>query len=165
MLAEFELDRRRVELLAWQRRMKSDGRLGIERHIDFAQRFVSREIAIDARQRHLFLCRGQLDADELLGVMEQLFGDARRRRRLLRLLCQRCRVEAGSDHRGCAGGGQQFYEGAAIDFVSLIRFFASGALARIFLHRLSFMGESSTVMPVPRPLVYIITMRRKSITT
>ena len=44
-LVQLELDRLPVKLFAGQRRMKRDGRLGVERDIDLAQRLVTREVA------------------------------------------------------------------------------------------------------------------------
>ena len=55
--------------------MECDRGLGIERYINLAHGLVIIQIVIDASLRHRFLCVGQFNANQLLGVVHHLFGD------------------------------------------------------------------------------------------
>ena len=84
-LLSFDLRLRGVEFFAWRRGVKSDRRLGVERHVDLAQCFVTVEVAVDAWQGHRLLRVGQFDSDQLLGRAKRLLRDFLRR--LLRACC------------------------------------------------------------------------------
>jgi len=59
-----------------QGRMKNNGRLGIERHLELAHDFITVQVGIYAALRHCFLSVSKLKADDLLSGAHHIFGDA-----------------------------------------------------------------------------------------
>jgi hypothetical protein len=65
-------------------------RLGVERHVELAQLFVTIEVAADAADRQLFLGVGEVEAVDLLGAFQRVLAELRRRAAAA-LCAHRCR--------------------------------------------------------------------------
>jgi hypothetical protein len=62
--------------LAGEVRPERDGRFGVERDVDLAQRLERIEVAVDAVQRLLLLGVAEVHAEDLLAALERVLVDA-----------------------------------------------------------------------------------------
>src|SRR5262249_25426564 len=135
-----------IQRLPRTRRMKGYGWFGVEWYVDLANGFVRIEIAIDAAERHRFLCVGELDADQFLRLVHHLFGNARcgrwrrtRRRCWRRRLGQSLKRQVRDRETGSAERRQELDEISSIE----VCFIRSRSFSFIFLHL--FLGSDAEV--------------------